>query len=130
MDKQMTVRVRNGDGRIKISIADNGVGIPAENLTRIFKYGIHYSQNKVMVTDCIAARSQRVNWEARCGSTVTDRTAVRSSPSNCQSKRKRYDYIGFRSAYENPALQAGAFSRKRWPPQSAQVNLSRRPRAS
>ena len=39
MDKQMTVRVRNGDGRIKISIADNGVGIPAENLTRIFNMG-------------------------------------------------------------------------------------------
>jgi C4-dicarboxylate-specific signal transduction histidine kinase len=39
VDKRMTVRVANGDGRIKISIADNGVGIPAENLTRIFHHG-------------------------------------------------------------------------------------------
>ena len=39
MDKQMTARVTHGDGRIKISISDNGVGIPAENLTRIFNHG-------------------------------------------------------------------------------------------
>jgi len=38
-DKRLTVRVVNGDGRIKISVIDNGVGIPAENLTRIFNYG-------------------------------------------------------------------------------------------
>ena len=38
-DKQLTVRVANGDGRIKISISDNGIGIPAENLTRIFNHG-------------------------------------------------------------------------------------------
>jgi C4-dicarboxylate-specific signal transduction histidine kinase len=38
-DRQMTVRVANGQGRIKISIADNGVGIPPENLTRIFNHG-------------------------------------------------------------------------------------------
>ena len=35
----MTVRVNNGDGRIKIAITDNGIGIPAENLARIFKHG-------------------------------------------------------------------------------------------
>jgi len=35
----MTVRVANGAGRIKISVSDNGVGIPPENLTRIFNYG-------------------------------------------------------------------------------------------
>jgi signal transduction histidine kinase len=39
VDKQMTVRVANGDGRIKISVIDNGVGIPPENLTRIFNHG-------------------------------------------------------------------------------------------
>ena len=39
MDKQMTVRVANGEGRIKIAISDNGVGIPAENLLRIFNHG-------------------------------------------------------------------------------------------
>jgi signal transduction histidine kinase len=38
-DKRLTVRVFNGDGRIKISVCDNGIGIPAENLTRIFNHG-------------------------------------------------------------------------------------------
>ena len=38
-DRRLTVRVGNGEGRIKISVMDNGVGIPAENLTRIFNHG-------------------------------------------------------------------------------------------
>jgi len=38
-DKRLTVRVANGDGRVRISVMDNGVGIPAENLTRIFNFG-------------------------------------------------------------------------------------------
>ncbi|MEP6668124.1 MAG: PAS domain S-box protein [Chthoniobacter sp.] len=38
-DKRMTVRVANGDGRIQISVMDNGVGISPENLTRIFSHG-------------------------------------------------------------------------------------------
>jgi signal transduction histidine kinase len=39
VDKRLTVRVVNGDGRVRISVIDNGVGIPAENLTRIFNHG-------------------------------------------------------------------------------------------
>jgi signal transduction histidine kinase len=38
-DKRLTVRVANGDGRVRISVIDNGVGIPSENLTRIFNHG-------------------------------------------------------------------------------------------
>jgi signal transduction histidine kinase len=38
-DKQVTVRVNNGDDRVRISVIDNGVGIPPENLTRIFHHG-------------------------------------------------------------------------------------------
>jgi signal transduction histidine kinase len=38
-DKQLTVRVHHGDGRIKIAIADNGVGISSENLAHIFNHG-------------------------------------------------------------------------------------------
>ena len=38
-DKALTVSVTNGDGRVRISVADNGVGIPPENLTRIFNHG-------------------------------------------------------------------------------------------
>jgi C4-dicarboxylate-specific signal transduction histidine kinase len=38
-DKRMTVRVTHGQGRVRIQVADNGVGIPPENLTRIFNHG-------------------------------------------------------------------------------------------
>ena len=38
-DKQITLRLAHDNGRVKISVADNGVGIPAENLTRIFGHG-------------------------------------------------------------------------------------------
>ena len=38
-DKKMTVRVANGSGSVRVSVTDNGVGIPAENLTRIFAHG-------------------------------------------------------------------------------------------
>jgi C4-dicarboxylate-specific signal transduction histidine kinase len=38
-DKKIIMRVVNENERIKISVIDNGVGIPAENMTRIFNYG-------------------------------------------------------------------------------------------
>jgi signal transduction histidine kinase len=38
-DKRITARVTNGNERIRISIIDNGVGIPPENMTRIFTHG-------------------------------------------------------------------------------------------
>lgn len=38
-DKQLTLRATNGEGRVRIAVIDNGVGIPAENLIRIFHHG-------------------------------------------------------------------------------------------
>ena len=38
-DKQMTLKIATRDGRVQISVTDNGVGIPPENLTRIFSHG-------------------------------------------------------------------------------------------
>jgi signal transduction histidine kinase len=38
-DKQITLRLTGENGRIKILVIDNGIGIPAENLTRIFNHG-------------------------------------------------------------------------------------------
>jgi signal transduction histidine kinase len=38
-DKTLKLRVVEDEGRIRISVIDNGVGIPAENLTRIFNHG-------------------------------------------------------------------------------------------
>jgi len=37
--KQLTLRVASSADRVKISVADNGIGIPKENLTRIFNHG-------------------------------------------------------------------------------------------
>jgi signal transduction histidine kinase len=38
-DKRITVRVSNGEGRVRVAVVDNGVGIASENLTRVFNYG-------------------------------------------------------------------------------------------
>jgi signal transduction histidine kinase len=38
-DSRMTVRASNGNGHVRITVTDNGIGIPAENLTRIFNFG-------------------------------------------------------------------------------------------
>jgi PAS domain S-box-containing protein len=44
-DKQMTVRVAQENGHVSISVIDNGVGIAAENLTRIFNHGFTTRKN-------------------------------------------------------------------------------------
>jgi PAS domain S-box-containing protein len=38
-DKQVTVAVSADEEQVRIAVIDNGVGIPAENLTRIFAHG-------------------------------------------------------------------------------------------
>ena len=38
-DKKLTLRVAAAAGHVRISVTDNGVGIPAENLNRIFNHG-------------------------------------------------------------------------------------------
>jgi signal transduction histidine kinase len=38
-DKRLTMRVTNGSDVVRIALIDNGVGIPPENLTRIFAHG-------------------------------------------------------------------------------------------
>jgi signal transduction histidine kinase len=38
-DNRLTMRVADGEHRVRISVIDNGVGIPPENLTRIFNHG-------------------------------------------------------------------------------------------
>jgi PAS domain S-box-containing protein len=44
-ESRVTVRLSNGEGRMKISVMDNGIGIPPENLTRIFNYGFTTRKN-------------------------------------------------------------------------------------
>jgi PAS domain S-box-containing protein len=38
-EKQLTIRIRQHENVIRIMVVDNGVGIPTENLTRIFNHG-------------------------------------------------------------------------------------------
>jgi PAS domain S-box-containing protein len=38
-DKRVTVRVRAANGAMRVTVIDTGVGIPAENLERIFSHG-------------------------------------------------------------------------------------------
>jgi PAS domain S-box-containing protein len=44
-DKQVTVRIARDAARVRVSIIDNGIGIPAENLTRIFAHGFTTKKN-------------------------------------------------------------------------------------
>ncbi|MGA2243949.1 MAG: PAS domain-containing sensor histidine kinase [Verrucomicrobiota bacterium] len=37
--RAITLELRNGGGRVKFSVRDNGVGIPKDNLSRIFSFG-------------------------------------------------------------------------------------------
>jgi len=43
--KKMTVRVSGSPGSVRVSVIDNGVGIPPENLTRIFAHGFTTKPN-------------------------------------------------------------------------------------
>ena len=38
-DKQLRIQLSQADDAVRIAIIDNGIGIPPENLTRIFNYG-------------------------------------------------------------------------------------------
>ena len=44
-EKRIIVRVRRQEQRLTISVADNGVGIPRENLDRIFNHGFTTKKN-------------------------------------------------------------------------------------
>lgn len=46
LDKEMTVSIaKNGGNFVKITVADNGIGIPQENLARIFAHGFTTKQD-------------------------------------------------------------------------------------
>ena len=45
LDKRLTVRVSHENGLVRVAVADNGVGIPAENLTKIFSHGFTTRKN-------------------------------------------------------------------------------------
>jgi len=78
-DKLVTVAATYGNGTIRIAVSDNGVGIPRENLTRIFSHGFTTRKNGHgfgLHNSALAARdmggSLVVSSEGRgCGATFT-----------------------------------------------------------
>ncbi len=44
-DRQVTVRAIRDNGCLKVSVCDNGIGIPPENITRIFRLGFTTRKN-------------------------------------------------------------------------------------
>jgi ligand-binding sensor domain-containing protein/signal transduction histidine kinase len=44
-DKQLTIKISPSEAGVQIAVIDNGVGIPAENLTRIFNHGFTTRKN-------------------------------------------------------------------------------------
>jgi signal transduction histidine kinase len=44
-DKRLTIRVRQDARQTEIALVDNGIGIPSENLTRIFNHGFTTRKN-------------------------------------------------------------------------------------
>jgi signal transduction histidine kinase len=38
-EKKIILKITHGEGRVGVSVADNGIGIPPENMTKIFKQG-------------------------------------------------------------------------------------------
>jgi len=44
-DKQVSVRIARVNGDVTISVTDNGIGIPPENITRIFNHGFTTRKN-------------------------------------------------------------------------------------
>jgi hypothetical protein len=64
---------------IEITVSDNGIGIAAENLTRIFSHGFTPS-GTVMGLDCTAVPSPRRKWVAH--SPLSAKGQVKAPPSS------------------------------------------------
>jgi signal transduction histidine kinase len=58
-DKRLTMRVTNGDNGVHIALVDNGIGIPRENLSRLFQHGFTTKKDGHgfgLHTSCLAAK--------------------------------------------------------------------------
>jgi PAS domain S-box-containing protein len=78
-DKCIRLRLRHVDGRVQLIVQDNGIGIPPENLTRIFQHGFTTRANGHgfgLHSAANAAREMKGSLTAKsdghgCGATFT-----------------------------------------------------------
>ena len=87
-DKQLTVALRSAGAKVRAAFADNGVGIPRENLTRIFSHGFTTRKNGHgfgLHNSALAAKEMGGSLTAEsdgpgCGATFILELPIRSSP--------------------------------------------------
>ncbi|MCQ2565949.1 MAG: cell wall metabolism sensor histidine kinase WalK [Clostridia bacterium] len=71
---QITVRTSHGDGVVKVSIADNGIGIPAESIPRIFErfYRVDKARSRAMGSTGLGLAISKQIVEEHGGSIVCE----------------------------------------------------------
>lgn len=76
-DKRMTLRVRQNGRSVQLSVIDNGVGIPPENLTRIFNHGFTTRKDSLgFGLHCAALAARQLGGELRVHSDGPGRGAT------------------------------------------------------
>ena len=67
-DKRLILRVStNGGNTVDVSVIDNGIGIPSENVARMFEYGFTTRQEWPRIrTAWRGAGGPRVGWKVEC----------------------------------------------------------------
>ncbi|HXD00607.1 MAG TPA: ATP-binding protein [Verrucomicrobiae bacterium] len=84
-DKRLTMRVTNGGDRVRIALIDNGIGIPAENLSRVFNHGFTTKKDGHgfgLHSSCLAAKEMQGTLTAHSDGTGKGATFTLELP--CQ----------------------------------------------
>jgi signal transduction histidine kinase len=85
-EKEVTIRIKGvGKERVRIEIADNGVGIPPENLTRIFSHGFttrKHGHGFGLHSSALAAREMGGSLTVQSGGVGQGATFIMELPLN------------------------------------------------
>ena len=75
-DKQITLRITDENNRMKIAVIDNGIGIPKENMDRIFGHGFTTRKVRPWFWDFIAVHLTPKSSVELLPSSARDRTRI------------------------------------------------------
>ena len=99
-DKLITLRIEKAPAGVRICVIDNGVGIPAENMSRIFTHGFTTrADGHGFGLHSGALAAQELGGSLRV--TATGRAAAPPSPSSCPAMRRRPPMSRRRSACQS-----------------------------